>query len=68
MFSDAGTKLKLEKPVASKYKCNIGAFFSINLNKIVIGICIRDDQGQYMLPKTKCFTPICDMDIAGKYK
>ncbi|RHN46425.1 hypothetical protein MtrunA17_Chr7g0242061 [Medicago truncatula] len=29
-----------------------------------IGICIRDDQaGEFVMAKTDCFSPLCDVDI-----
>ncbi|XP_024632826.1 uncharacterized protein [Medicago truncatula] len=34
---------KWKKPTVGQYKCNIDASFSKHLNKVGIGICIRDD-------------------------
>jgi len=29
-----------------------------------IGICIGDDQGEFLMAKTDCFTPLCDVDVS----
>jgi len=51
------------KPACGRYKCNIDASFSDSLNMVGIGICIRDDQGEFVMAKTDCFSPICDVDV-----
>jgi len=51
------------KPAYGRYKCNIDASFSDSLNMVGIGICIRDDQGEFVLAKTDCFSPLCDVDV-----
>jgi len=28
-----------------------------------IGICIRDDQGEFVMAKTDCFSPLCDVVV-----
>ncbi|AES65960.1 hypothetical protein MTR_2g059470 [Medicago truncatula] len=28
-----------------------------------IGICIRDDQGDFVMAKTDSFSPLCDVDV-----
>ena len=28
-----------------------------------IGICLRDDPGDFVLAKTDCFSPFCDVDV-----
>nr|ABN08196.1 Polynucleotidyl transferase, Ribonuclease H fold [Medicago truncatula] len=43
---------KWKKPTVGQYKCNIDASFSKHLNKVGIGICIRDDTGTFVLAKT----------------
>ncbi|GAU35225.1 hypothetical protein TSUD_205010 [Trifolium subterraneum] len=57
----AGTKWS--KPSIGRYKCNIDASFSTILNKVGIGVCIRDDQGSFVLAKTEWFSPITNVDI-----
>ncbi|XP_045822258.1 uncharacterized protein LOC123915155 [Trifolium pratense] len=50
------------KPPAGRYKCNVDASFSIRRNRTWIGICIRDDQGSFVLAKTEWFSPILDIN------
>ena len=28
-----------------------------------IDICIRDDQGEFVMAKTDCFSPLCDVNV-----
>ena len=28
-----------------------------------IGICTHDDQGEFVMAKTDCFFPLCDVDV-----
>ena len=51
------------KPTYGRYKCNIDASFSSFLNMVGIGICLRDDQGEFVLAKMDCFSPLCDVDV-----
>jgi hypothetical protein len=37
-----------QKPHTGRYKCNIDASFSVQQNKVGIGMCIRDDQGHLL--------------------
>jgi hypothetical protein len=41
----------LEKPPTGRLKCNMNASFSRSPNKMDIGVCIRDDQDQFVLAK-----------------
>ncbi|PNX85866.1 cytochrome p450, partial [Trifolium pratense] len=45
------------------FKCNIDASFFVNGNKVGIDMCIRDDQGRFVLAKTEWPTPIHDVDM-----
>ncbi|KAK2355577.1 hypothetical protein QL285_092977 [Trifolium repens] len=36
------------KPNSGRYKCNVDASFSFNLNKVGLGMCIRDDHGRFV--------------------
>jgi len=58
-----GPVIKWTKPTYGRYKCNIDASFSDSLNMVGIGICIRDDQGDFVMAKTDCFSPLCDVDV-----
>ena len=51
------------KPNAGRYKCNIDASFSKHLNKVGLGMCIRDEHGAFVLAKTDWFSPICEVHI-----
>ncbi|GAU38731.1 hypothetical protein TSUD_208420 [Trifolium subterraneum] len=50
------------RPDAGTWKCNVDASFSRSRNKVGIGVCIRDDQGQFVLAKTEWYSPILDVD------
>ncbi|GAU38127.1 hypothetical protein TSUD_318140 [Trifolium subterraneum] len=56
-------EIKWTKPSLGRYKCNIDASFSSELNKVGIGTCIRDDQGRFVLAKTEWFSPTCDVEM-----
>ena len=43
---------KWSKPSSGQYKCNVDASFSESLNRVGIDICIRDDQGAFVLART----------------
>jgi len=51
------------KPNTGRYKCNIDASFSKHLNKVGLGMCIRDEHGTFVLAKTDWFSPICEVHI-----
>ncbi|GAU49592.1 hypothetical protein TSUD_407630 [Trifolium subterraneum] len=51
------------KPSSGRYKCNIDASFSSSLNKVGIGICIRDDQGRFVIARTEWLTPIMEVEV-----
>jgi len=51
------------KPPLGKYKCNVDASSSTSKNKVGIGICIKDDQGHFVLARTEWFLPCIDMHI-----
>ncbi|XP_045831441.1 uncharacterized protein LOC123922796 [Trifolium pratense] len=57
------TETRWQKPHTGRYKCNIDASFSVRQNKVGIGMCIRDDQGQFVLAKTEWMSPITNTDI-----
>jgi len=52
------------KPLSGRYKCNIDtSFFTTVLNKVDIGICIKDDQWHFVLTKIEWFLSIFEMDV-----
>jgi len=52
-----------KKPTPGKYKCNIDASFSTSLDRVGLGMCLRDDAGDFVLAKAKWFAPLCDIDV-----
>jgi len=51
------------KPTHGRCKCNIDASFSSSTNMVGIGICLRDDRGEFISAKTDCFFPLCDIAV-----
>ena len=51
------------KPSPGRYKCNVDASFCKATNIVGIGMCIRDDEGAFVLARTEWFSPIVDVDI-----
>jgi len=41
-----------KKPSPGRYKCNIDASFSTSLNRVGLGMCLRDDDGVFVLART----------------
>lgn len=41
-----------QRPHQGRVKCNVDAFFSNALNRTGIGLCIRDDEGVFILAKS----------------
>jgi len=54
---------KWKKPSPIKMKCNIDASFPNHDNRVGIGMCIRDEEGIFVLAKTEWFEPKCDVHI-----
>ena len=61
--SQSAMVIKWSKSNRGRMKCNIDASFPNNENKIGIGICIRDEEGVFVIARTKCLTPKCDVHI-----
>ncbi|PNY07593.1 cytochrome p450 [Trifolium pratense] len=50
---DAGTAvLKWQKPAAGMVKCNVDAAVFQKQNQYGIGLCVRDDKGEFLKAKT----------------
>jgi len=45
------------------FKCNLDVSFTQALNRVGISVCIRDDQGCFVLAKTEWMTPLIDVDL-----
>jgi len=52
-----------KKPTPGRYKCNIDASFSTSLSRVGLGMCLRDDDGAFVLARTEWFAPLCDIDV-----
>jgi hypothetical protein len=52
-----------KKPTPGRYKCNIDASFSTSLNRVGLGMCLRDDDGAFVLARTEWFAPLCDVEV-----
>ena len=55
--------MKWVKPSPDRFKCNVDASFSQALNRVNIGVSIRDDEGRFVLAKTEWMTPLIDVDL-----
>ena len=61
--SNSIKEVKWTKPTSGRYTCNINASFSSSMNMVGIGLCLRDDACEFVLAKTDCFSPLCDVDV-----
>ena len=55
--------VKWMKPNGRRVECNIDAFFYKLSNRVGIVVCIRDENGTFVLAKTKWFSPICKVHV-----
>lgn len=51
------------KPQQGRRKCNVDASFSEALNRVGIGLCIRDAAGNFMKAKTLWLRPMCTPEV-----
>jgi len=51
------------KPSVGRFKCNVDAYFFVSLNKVGFGACIRDAEGNYVIGRTDCLTPLLDVEM-----
>ncbi|PNX91660.1 acetyl-CoA carboxylase carboxyltransferase beta subunit, partial [Trifolium pratense] len=51
------------KPSHGRYKCNVDVSFSLNRNKVGIGMCIRDDHGRFVDARIEWIELILDVKI-----
>lgn len=57
-------EFKWKKPSPGrKMKCNIDASFPNHDNRVGIGMCVRNEEGTFVLSKTEWFEPKCDVHI-----
>ena len=57
------SNFKWRKPWSGRYKCNVDRSFSNSSNKVGLGMCIRDSEGNRVHSETMWFTPMCSVDI-----
>jgi len=56
-------RITWQPPVAGRYKCNLDAAFSSQVNKIGIGICVCDAEGTFVLAKTVTYPCHVQVDV-----
>jgi len=63
--SSAGTTdpNQWHKPQQGRYKCNVDASFSSIRKRTGIGICLRDDEGAFVLAKTMSLSPMSSVHV-----
>jgi len=54
---------KWSKPSVNIFKCNIDVSFAKQTNKVVIGICIRDETCNFVLAKTEWFESLYNVHV-----
>lgn len=54
--------VRWSKPQLGCIKCNVDASFDRARNLVGIGMCIRNDQGSYVLAKSEWISPLLDVD------
>ena len=55
--------VKWIKPRSERFKCNIDTAFSETENLVGIGMCIRDENDHFVLARTDCFSPMCEVHV-----
>ena len=55
--------LTWKKSAEARYKCNIDASSSKRLNKVGIGVCIRNDTRSFVLAKTEWISPLREVHL-----
>ncbi|XP_039685651.1 uncharacterized protein [Medicago truncatula] len=55
--------LKWVKPSPGRFTCNVDASLSQAQNRVGIGVCIRDEEGCFVLAKTEWMTPLLDVEL-----
>jgi ribonuclease HI len=56
-------QFRWQKPSRGRFKCNVDASFSTNLNVVGYGMCIRDEDGNFVKARTMWSSPMCVSDI-----
>jgi len=61
-LSNRDIEFKWRKPRSGRYKCNVDVSFSSTSNRVGLGMCIRDSEGNHVRSKTMWLTPLCSVD------
>ncbi|KEH43061.1 hypothetical protein MTR_1g081930 [Medicago truncatula] len=61
-FNSQG-EIHWQKPSLGRYKCNVDASFSHVLNRVRFGMCVRDEEGRFVLTKIEWMTPLLNVDL-----
>ncbi|AES76948.2 hypothetical protein MTR_6g089560 [Medicago truncatula] len=56
-------QIKWQPPASGRLKCNVDATFSIPHNRIGVGICLRDDEGTFVLAKIVNFEGVYSVEV-----
>jgi len=57
------TRVSWQRPPRGRFKCNVDAGFSTIMNRTGIGICIRGDDGAFVLAKTITFEVVHSVHV-----
>jgi len=56
-------QIKWQPPASGRLKCNVDTAFSIPYNRTGVGICLRDDEGTFVLAKTVNFEGVYSLEV-----
>ena len=57
------SNVKWIKPRSGRFKCNIDAAFFETAKLVGIEMCIRDENDHFVLARTVCFSPLCEVHV-----
>jgi len=57
------TRVQWQRPPRGRLKCNVDASFSTAMNRTRINICVKDDDGAFVLAKTITFNVIHSVHV-----
>ena len=59
----SSSNVRWQRPQRGRLKCNVDASFSETMNRTGIGICIRDDEGTFVLARTVCMPSLMPIPV-----
>lgn len=62
-FASVASDVRWQRLQQGGLKCNVDASFSQAWNRTGIGMCVRDDDGAFVLAKTMNFSPLCPVSV-----